>query len=72
MNADQIRKLWLANPPEGLSKREVERMPDSHIVDLWNVLDESLEEIFENAEEIRIYGAPTCKCCGKIMKKVRR
>ena len=75
IEAERIRNIWRKERPEGLSKNEVETMPDSHVLDLNHILNEDLDDIFDNAEEIRFYeigNAPTCTCCGKKMRKVKR
>ena len=72
MTPNQIREYYLNNLPEGYSKRDIKEMPEQYLLEMHDIFSEDLDEIFENAEEIRIYGVPTCSCCGKTMKKVGR
>ena len=63
--AEHIRNIWRKKRPPGLSKREVETMPDSHVIDLYDVLNEPEYDDFDFDE----FETPTCDCCGKKMKK---
>jgi hypothetical protein len=56
IKADKIRRNWLKHPPEGYSKKEIERMSDNTLLDIDYFLSESIEDIFENAEMIDIIG----------------
>lgn len=52
--ADELRKKYLQNPPEGSSKEEIEQMDDEDLLDLEYFMNEDLNDIF---------GFPTSSSC---------
>ena len=68
MTPNQIREYYLNNLPEGYSKRDIKEMPEQYLLEMHEILNEDFDDIFENAEEIRIYTGCTCEKCGKTMK----
>ena len=54
--ADQIRNMWRKKCPVGLSPADIERMDDEDILDCWHIGNESIEDVFKNAAETRIFG----------------
>ena len=72
MNSKKIREYYINNLPNGLFKRDIERMSESDLLDLHHIMNEDDDEIFENADIIQIYNGCTCGICGKTMKPRRR
>ena len=55
--ADKLRNQWKKKTPRGLSKRDVEVMTDEDILDCYYISNETIEDILENAVEIRKFGS---------------
>ena len=72
LTAEQIRNIWRKKRPEGLSKSEVETMPDPDVLDLYYILDETLDEIFQNADEIELFELDIHPICDCRARKFRR
>ena len=52
----QIREYYLNNPPDGMSKRAIQSMSDSDLLDMHHFMSEGTDDIFENAEQIMVLG----------------
>jgi len=42
----KLRQLYLDNPPEGLSKKQIRNMSDNDLLDMDYFLNEDLDDIF--------------------------
>ena len=60
MTPNQIREYYINNLPAGYSKRDIKEMPEQYLLEMHDIMNEDLDDIFENAEEIRIYTGCTC------------
>ena len=50
--ASELRKKYMENPPEGLSKSDISRMSDSDILDIDYFLNEDEDDIFSDEDFI--------------------
>ena len=75
--ADEIRKKYIDNPPEGYSRNYIKNLPDEELLDMDYFLNEDIEDIF-NATEDNYFGVnPSefsdcidfkCQKCGTTQK----
>lgn len=66
-NADEIRKKYLDNPPDGYSKKDISKMSDDDLLDMEYFLNEDLEDIFgiPSSDSCILEGVQfKCKSCG--------
>jgi len=59
--AEEIREYYLANIPEGLFADDFTSMSDEELLQYHHVHNETWDDIFENAAEIRIYTSDKSK-----------
>ena len=61
--ADELRKKYMDNPPEGYSSKEFQRMSDSELLDMEYFLNEDIDDIFgltSSNETVKF----KCRKCG--------
>ena len=55
LTSSQIREIYLNKPPEGMTKRDIKNMPEEYLLDMHHHLNETLDDIFDNAQLINFY-----------------
>lgn len=75
--ADELRKKYMDNPPDGYSKNYFKNLPDEELLEMDYFLNEDIEDIFNLTEDNYFGVNPSeftdciefkCKKCGTIQK----
>ena len=70
MDKDQIQKIrqkYLAQPPDGMTKKQVQKMSDNHLLDLDYFLNEHLDDFDDDAHGMPFDLSHLCPKCQKIL-----
>lgn len=50
-NIQKLRLFYMENPPEGMSKKDIQNMSDNDLLDMDYFLNEDIDEIFSLNDE---------------------
>lgn len=54
-DVQKLKLFYMENPPEGMSKKDIQNMPDNDLLDMHYFLNEDINEIFDLEDEDIIF-----------------
>ena len=51
MDIEKLRQFYIDNPPEGMTKKLIQNMPDDDLLDMDFFLNEDLDDVFFDDDE---------------------